>query len=187
MGWGFVVAAPGSVEYMFESDSALLDVMGAAQRDERAGAARKVIAAGRFFLQRRAALGGTHEDWCVDDWDVIAAEVAAELGVSRGRASSFMDYGQVLIERLPKLAEVFMTGGLDFRVIRIVAFRTALLTDAQAIAAIDEMLAHTDTGLEHVLREAGGPVGGLDGAIAGSRRAAGGHTARRGPPCRGER
>ena len=102
-----------------------------------------MIAAGRFFLQRRAALGGSHDNWCVDDWDVIAAEVAAELGVSRGRASSWMDYGQVLVERLPLLAEVFAAGCIDFRVIRIVAFRTALLTDEQAIAAIDEMLAHT--------------------------------------------
>jgi hypothetical protein len=136
----------GSVEFMFDSDSALLDVMRDAQRDERAGAARKVIAAGRFFLQRRTALGGAHEDWCVDDWDVIGAEVGAELGVSRGRASSWMDYGQVLIERLPKLAEVFAAGCIDFRVIRIVAFRTALLTDDQAITSIDEMLAHTTPG-----------------------------------------
>ncbi len=131
---------------MFGSVEGLLDAMRDAQRDERAGAARKVIAAGRFFLRRRAALGGTHDDWCVDDWDVIAAEVAAELGVSRGRASSWMDYGQVLIERLPKVAEVFMAGYIDFRVIRIVAFRTALLTDDQAIASIDEMLAHTTPG-----------------------------------------
>jgi hypothetical protein len=131
---------------MFDSNSALLDAMGDAQRAERAGAARKVIAAGRFFLQRRAALGGTHEDWCVDDWDVIGAEVAAQLGVSRGRASSWMDYGQVLIERLPTLAEVFMSGCIDFRVIRIIAFRTALLTDDQVITSIDEMLAHTTPG-----------------------------------------
>ena len=143
LSWCFTVNVASSVENMFESDGVLLDAMRDAQRDERASAARRVIAAGRFFLQRRAALGGSHDNWCVDDWDVIAAEVAAELGVSRGRASSWMDYGQVLVERLPLLAEVFAAGCIDFRVIRIVAFRTALLTDEQAIAAIDEMLAHT--------------------------------------------
>ena len=131
---------------MFESCVGLLDVMRGAQRDERAATARKVIAAGRFFLQRRAALGGTHDDWCVDDWDVIAAEVAAELGVSRGRASSWMDHGHVLIERLPMVAQVFVAGLIDYRVIRIVAFRTALLLDGQAIAAIDEMLAYQTPG-----------------------------------------
>ena len=121
-----------------------------AQRDERAGTARKVIAAGRFFLQRRAELGGAHDDWCVDDADVIAAEVAAELGISRGRASSLMHYGQVLIEYLPKLADVFMAGLIDFRVIRIVEFRTGLLTDAQVFSAIDEMLAYKAPGWNSV-------------------------------------
>ncbi len=127
---------------MFESMAGQLNVMRDGQRDERAAAARKVIAAGRFFVQRRAALEATHDDWCVDDWDVIAAEVAAELGVSRGRASSWMDHGQVLIERLPALGAVFLAGAVDFRIIRIVAFRTALLTDRDALAAIDEMLAY---------------------------------------------
>jgi hypothetical protein len=134
------------VERMCDPSVDLLDAMRDAQRDERAATARKVISAGRFFLHRRAALGGTHDDWCVDDWDVIAAEVAAELGVSRGRASSWMDHGQVLIERLPKLAELFMAGHVDYRIIRIVGFRTALLTDGQAIAGIDEMLAYKSPG-----------------------------------------
>jgi hypothetical protein len=57
-----------------------------------------------------------------------------------------MDYGQVLVERLPLLAEAFAAGCIDYRVIRIVAFRTALLTDEQAIAAIDEMLAYKTPG-----------------------------------------
>ena len=128
--------------YVRIDDSGYSNAMCGAQRDERAGTARKAMAAGRFFLQRRAALGGAHDAWCVDDWDVIAAEVSAELGISRGRASSLMHYGQVLIERLPKLADKFVAGLIDFRVIRIVEFRTGLLTDEQAIAAIDEMLAY---------------------------------------------
>ena len=35
---------------------------------------------------------------------------------------------------------------MDFRVIRIVEFRTALMTDEQALAAIDEMVAHPAPG-----------------------------------------
>ena len=57
-----------------------------------------------------------------------------------------MDYGQTLIERLPELGEVFAAGAVDFRVIRIVDFRTALITDEQALAAIDEMVAYKAPG-----------------------------------------
>ena len=129
---------------MFESanDSELLDVMGDAQRAERVAVARKVVAAGRFTLQRLAASGQDFLQWCVDYWDVVAAEIAAELGISRGLV--LIDDGllQTLIERLPTLGEVFTAGAVDFRVIRIVAFRTALIRDEQALAAIDEMVAH---------------------------------------------
>ncbi len=133
---------------MFEAatDVELLDVMRDAQRGERVAFARELLAAGRFTVQRIAASGQDYLDWCVDYWDVVAAEIAAELGISRGRASSWMDYGQTLIERLPKLGEVFAAGAVDFRVIRIVDFRTALITDEQALAAIDEMVAYKAPG-----------------------------------------
>ena len=133
---------------MFEeaTDVELLDVMRDAQRGERMAFARELLAAGRFTVQRIAASGQDYLDWCVDYWDVVAAEIAAELGISRGRASSWMDYGQTLIERLPILGEVFAAGAVDFRVIRIVDFRTALITDEQALAAIDEMVAYKAPG-----------------------------------------
>ena len=133
---------------MFEgaTDVELLDVMRDAQRGERMAFARELLAAGRFTLQRIAASGQDYLEWCVDYWDVVAAEIAAELGISRGRASSWMDYGQTLIERLPVLGEVFAAGAVDFRVIRIVDFRTALITDEQALAAIDEMVAYKAPG-----------------------------------------
>ena len=51
-----------------------------------------------------------------------------------------------MIERLPTLGEVFAAGAVDFRVIRIVDFRTALITDEQALAAIDEMVAYKAPG-----------------------------------------
>ena len=133
---------------MFEgaTDVELLDAMRDGQRGERMAFARELLAAGRFTLQRIAASGQDYLEWCVDYWDVVAAEIAAELGISRGRASSWMDYGQTLIERLPVLGEVFAAGAVDFRVIRIVDFRTALITDEQALAAIDEMVAYKAPG-----------------------------------------
>jgi hypothetical protein len=129
---------------MFEqlAEVALLDAMRDARRAERIAVARELLAVGHFALRRWAATGGSHDIWCVDDWDVIAAEVAAELGISRGRASSLIDYGRTLIDRLPRFAEVFLAGEVDLRVLRIADFRTGLITSSDAIAAIDEMLAH---------------------------------------------
>jgi hypothetical protein len=128
---------------MFEgsSDGELLEVMREAQRAERVAVARGLLAVGRFGQRRWAQAGNEHGFWCVDDWDVIAAEVAAELGISRGRASSQIHYGQALLERLPKLAAVFLAGEVDFRVIAVIVYRTELITDAEARAKVDDLVA----------------------------------------------
>jgi len=51
-----------------------------------------------------------HEFWCVDDWKATAADIGAELGISRGLASTQMHYGSALIKRFPKLGAVFLAG-----------------------------------------------------------------------------
>jgi hypothetical protein len=79
--------------------------------------------------------------WCVDDFEAIAAEIGAELGISRSRASSQMDYGSTLLERFPKLTERFVAGHIDFRVIAAVIYRTDLITDTDALAQIDAEVA----------------------------------------------
>jgi hypothetical protein len=115
--------------------------MGDAQRAERAAFARQLVAVGRFAQRRLAASTGEHDLWCVDDFEAIAAEIGAELGISRGRASSQMNYGTTLLERFPKLTEVFLAGRVDFRVIAAVIYRTDLITDTDAVAKIDAELA----------------------------------------------
>lgn len=115
--------------------------MGAAQQDERAAFARQLMAVGRF-AQRRIEQGtDEHNFWCVDDWEVIAAEIGAELGISRARASSQMHYGTTLLERFPALGEVFLAGRVDFRVIAAAIYRTDLIHDPDALATIDAQLA----------------------------------------------
>ncbi|MGV0743160.1 HNH endonuclease signature motif containing protein [Mycolicibacterium sp. XJ870] len=128
---------------MFDVSSTphLLDIASDEQRAERSSAARKLIAVGRFALQRMNEQSDDQGLWCVDGWDVIAAEVGAELGISRGRASSQMGYGKTLIERLPRLAEVFVAGDVDFRVFAIIDYRTALITDRDVLARIDAAVA----------------------------------------------
>jgi hypothetical protein len=119
----------------------LLDLMGDAQQAERAAFARQLLAVGTFADRRMEQVYAEHEFWCVDDWEAIAAEIGAELGISRGRASSQMQYGQALLKRFPKLGEVFLAGMVDFRVIAAAIYRTNLVRDKDALAQIDAQLA----------------------------------------------
>ncbi|MFN8072278.1 MAG: HNH endonuclease signature motif containing protein [Mycobacterium sp.] len=129
---------------MFESmgESALLAEMSDAQRTERAATARRLLAAGRLCQLRMAGLEeADRTQWCIDNWEAVAAEVGAELGVSRGRASWQMNYGVDLLERLPRLAAVFAAGDIDFRIVAAVAFRTGLITDSDILGRIDAAIA----------------------------------------------
>lgn len=129
---------------MFDTDSEprLLAEMSAAQRAERKAIARRLLAAGRLCQLRMAKV---HPDdrlnWCVDNWEAVAAEVGAELGITRHRASAQMNYGVELLERLPKLGAVFAAGEVDFRVVAVAVFRTGLITDPGVLATIDAQLA----------------------------------------------
>ncbi|TQK28048.1 uncharacterized protein DUF222 [Arthrobacter sp. SLBN-53] len=108
---------------------------------ERAAVAAKVLAAGRFALARMAELGHGLQDLIVDDWELVAAELGAELGISRGRACTLITQGRDLLTRLPAFAQVFAGGGVDLRVLRVILHRCALITDPDITAIIDAQLA----------------------------------------------
>jgi hypothetical protein len=134
-------------------DAELLALMGDAQQAERVAFARQLMAVGRFAQRRVEQMSGENDFFCVDDWEVIAAEIGAELGISRGRASSQMRYGTTLLERFPKLGEVFLAGRVDFRVIAATIFRTDLITDAAVLAEIDVQLARKAPSWNKLSRE----------------------------------
>jgi hypothetical protein len=124
------------------SEVALLNVMRDALRRERIATAERVLAAGRFALDRfEADDEPDRTQWCLDVFELVAAEIGAELGVGRGRVSAEMWRGMALIERLPKVAARFAAGELDYRVVIAIVFRTDLVTDPQIAAALDEQLA----------------------------------------------
>jgi DNA invertase Pin-like site-specific DNA recombinase len=103
-------------------DAELLEAMGDAQRAQRATFARHLLAVGQFTERRMARVDADHELWCVDGWKAIAAEIGAELDISRGRASSQMHYGQALITRFPRPAyERMLADNRDGRVGAVVA------------------------------------------------------------------
>jgi hypothetical protein len=129
---------------MFDSldEAGLLVEMAAGQRAERVAVGRRLLAAGRLCQVRMADVADDDRlQWCIDNWEAVAAELGAELGISRGRASSQMNYGVELLERLPKLGAALVAGLVDFRVIAVVVFRTGLINDAQVLAEIDAQLA----------------------------------------------
>ena len=132
------------IECMFESldEASLLAEMTAGRRAERSAVARRLMAAGRLCLVRMADVEvEDRTQWCIDNWEAVAAEVGAELGISRARASSEMNYGLELVVRLPKLGAAMAAGEVDFRVISVVVFRTGLIVDATVLALIDARLA----------------------------------------------
>ncbi len=127
---------------MFESDAVLLAEMADAQRAERVATARRLLAGGRLCQLRMAEVHPEDRtNWCIDNWEAVAAEIGAELGITRARASSQMNYGVELLERLPRLGESFARGEVDFRTIAVAVFRTGLITDPELLATIDARLA----------------------------------------------
>lgn len=126
---------------MFDGAAGVLERMSSAQRAERVAAAARLVAVGEFTCQRIEDTTDEDNFWCVDEWAKIAAEVGAELGISRGRASWQMHHGQRLVEHFPKLRAVFAVGEVDFHVIVAVIFRTDLISDADILASIDEQVA----------------------------------------------
>lgn len=132
------------------SDAQLLDEMRGAQRASRIEFARQLLAVGHFTVRRVPDCDGENDDWVVDQWEAAAAEVAAELGISRGRASSLMTSGGALIKRLPKLGEVFSTGAIDWRVISVLLYRTDLMHNEDACALIDAIFADRATQWNHL-------------------------------------
>lgn len=145
---------PRIIESMFElrlpdvealrglDDAGLVDTMRDAARLESAASARKFAAVARLYQRRLAEQDvDDREQWCIDGWEQVAAEVSAAQGISRGRAAGQLRYGLALAERLPKLGGLFAAGDVDFRVISAVVFRTELMTDDAAMTRLDNWLA----------------------------------------------
>jgi uncharacterized protein DUF222 len=107
---------------------------------EAAASARRLAAIAE--LVRRRADGPTEcAQWSCDNWDSMAAEVAAALHVSHGVASGQMYLGVALRNRLPKVAAVFAEGMLSARLVAAIVSRTDLIKDEAALELADKALA----------------------------------------------
>src|SRR5690349_11034297 len=111
-------------------------VCGAARAEAQATARRLNAVADLMGLRYRQH--GDRAEWVADVWDEISAELAAALRISRALASRYMSDAEVLRERLPKVGECLAAGDIDYAMFSVIATRTALITDENALAAVDE-------------------------------------------------
>jgi hypothetical protein len=115
---------------------------GAWARVENAACARRLASTADMLEARWAAAGSAErEQWCLDNWDAVAAEVAAAQNVSTGVASHQLMVAMALRERLPGVAEVFATGAISYRLVSAIVARTRLVCDPEARAQVDAALA----------------------------------------------
>ncbi|CAJ1585100.1 HNH endonuclease signature motif containing protein [[Mycobacterium] wendilense] len=97
------------------------------------------LAAIAEFVTRRCT--DEHPDWACDDWDATAAEIAAALNISHGRANSLMNLAITLRQRLPKVGALLLAGAITARTAQLISDRTYLVFDPEAVAALDARIA----------------------------------------------
>jgi len=141
----FDTGLPGPADLASADESMVVAAITGWACVEAAASARRLAAIAE--LVRRRADGPTDwAQWSCDNWDAMAAEVAAALHVSHGMASGQMYLSVALRDRLPKVAALFVEGMLSARLVAAIVWRTDLIQDEAALALVDTTLAEEATG-----------------------------------------
>jgi hypothetical protein len=112
--------------------------VGAWARVENAACARRLAASADALEAQLAAAGSAErEQWCLDNWDAVVAELAAAQNVSHGVASHQLMVAMALHERLPRVAELFATGAISYRLVSAIVSRSRLVRDPEARDELD--------------------------------------------------
>ena len=122
-------------------DAGVVDAITAAAREQNAMCGRELAAIGELYARRAPEDDSDRLNWAIDGHENVVAEVAAALGISRGRARGRLRYAIALRERLPRIAEVFARGLIDFRLMAAVVSRTELVENQDLIAKLDAAIA----------------------------------------------
>jgi hypothetical protein len=126
-------------------DAGVVTAITECARVEATAAARRLSAIAELVARR--AWGPTDcAHWSCDNWDAIAAEVAAAQGISHAMASGQMYLGTALREGLPKLAAVFAQGAISARLASAIVWHTDLIKDPDTLRLVDATLAQDATG-----------------------------------------
>ncbi len=131
---------PGPEALADVDDTILVAAISGWARVEAAAAARRLATIAELVARRADGCtdGGR---WSCDNWDAMAAEVAAAEDISHGMASGQMYLAVALRERLPKVAGLFTDGMISARLAATIAWRTTLIQDGEALALVDTALA----------------------------------------------
>src|SRR6188472_1427006 len=80
-------------------------------RVESAACARKVAAVAAMLAEAYAASGSADRDqWCLDNFDAVAAHIGATQRITPGAASNQLLIAVALHERFPQVAAIFAEG-----------------------------------------------------------------------------
>jgi hypothetical protein len=122
-------------------DAGVVDAMGSAARAENAACGRRLMWMGELYARRAPEDDVERVNWAIDGHANVVAEVSAALNISRGRAAGQLQFAIALRERLPKVAEVFAAGAIDFRMMAALVNRSDNVTDPAVLANLDAALA----------------------------------------------
>ncbi|OBG29913.1 HNH endonuclease signature motif containing protein [Mycobacterium sp. 852002-51057_SCH5723018] len=123
------------------ADALVVDAITDAGRAQNMSCARELAAIGELYARRAPDDDAERFSWAVDGHENVVAEVAAALRISRGRARGRLRHAIALRERLPRVAEVFARGDIDFRLVAALVTRTENVDDDELIARIDAAVA----------------------------------------------
>jgi hypothetical protein len=126
------------------ADAGVVAAIAEGARVEAAAAARRLAAIAEL-VGRRADGPTDCAHWSCDNWDAIAAEVAAAQGISHAMASGQMYLGVALGNRLPRVAALFAQGALSARLASSIVWHTDLIKDPDTLRLVDETLAQDAT------------------------------------------
>lgn len=129
---------------MFEltraDDAAVVAAIADGARAEAVAAARRLAAIAEW-VTRRADGPTDRAHWSCDNWDAMAAEVAAAQSISHAIASGQMYLAVALRNRLPKVAALFAEGAIGARLASALVWHTDLIKDPDTLRLVDETLA----------------------------------------------
>lgn len=132
--------SPASRSLARADDAAVVAEIADAARAEAAAAARRLAAIAEF-VARRAAGSAERARWSCDNWDAMAAEVAAAQGISHAMASGQMYLAVALRDRLPRVGALFAEGAISARLASALVWHTELIKDPDTLRLVDETLA----------------------------------------------
>lgn len=129
---------------MFEESQtaarSVVDRIAASRRSENRAAARTLIDMHNLFRIRLREHGECAQ-WAADTTDAVAAEISTALNISAGLAADYVFHARCLHEDLPAVGAVFAAGDIDYATFKLVRSRTSLITDDDAMAAVDAAVA----------------------------------------------